>query len=203
MVLRKQIWLVRHAESLAQAGLSDDPVDSPLSPLGERQAQALRGRLAGEAVFDRVYVSPLRRAVRTFELSDPPRVRAGYDSRICEIPEGEGWYARMPPADLPELAEPDPHRAWEIAPARRVAELVEELCASPEARVLVYGHQGIFRYFFQAYTGLGAGWEGNSLPLLSDNTGIHMLEIHGDGRRHVRCWNEHRHALDLLNVRKP
>ncbi len=203
MQLLKEIWLIRHGESQAQNGESEDGVDPPLNALGERQALALGERLRDE-YFDRVYLSPLLRTVRTCELSAPRTERLTRDSRVAEIPGGPGWYARRPPPNHPGPGEADSHHAWLIDPQQRVAELVEEICAGPERRVLVYGHQGIFRYFFQAYTGLGGELDGNALPLLSDNAGIHQLEIHAPDQRYLRCWNDHRHlAGGLLNNRNP
>ena len=57
------ISVVRHAESLGNAGLSSD-TDPLLSPRGVEQARRLAERLAGEGVTH-VWASPFRRAIVT------------------------------------------------------------------------------------------------------------------------------------------
>jgi broad specificity phosphatase PhoE len=60
-------WFVRHGESLAQLEQWDGPDHAvPLSPLGERQADALAEALAALPV-ERVLVSPFLRARQTAE----------------------------------------------------------------------------------------------------------------------------------------
>jgi broad specificity phosphatase PhoE len=70
-----QIWLARHGEtewSLARRHTGS--TDLPLTPAGERDARALRERLAGHT-FGRVLSSPLTRAMETARL-------AGFDARL-------------------------------------------------------------------------------------------------------------------------
>jgi broad specificity phosphatase PhoE len=69
----KTIYLIRHAESefnLAHdQGLCDDRKDSDLTSTGEDQAKQL-GKDLSEIQFDLILVSPLKRAQRTYELSN-------------------------------------------------------------------------------------------------------------------------------------
>ena len=65
----RDVWLIRHGEtewtvSRRHTGLTD----LPLTEAGEDQARSLRNCLQG-ASFERVFCSPLQRAVRTCELS--------------------------------------------------------------------------------------------------------------------------------------
>jgi probable phosphoglycerate mutase len=63
------VTLVRHGETAwSLTGQHTGLTDIPLTAEGERKAQGLRARLAGEA-FDRVFTSPLQRARRTCELA--------------------------------------------------------------------------------------------------------------------------------------
>jgi broad specificity phosphatase PhoE len=63
------IYLVRHGETeWSKSGRHTGRTDLPLTPEGEKEARALRSRLAGKA-FDHVLTSPLRRAARTAELA--------------------------------------------------------------------------------------------------------------------------------------
>lgn len=59
------LYLIRHGETAYNRdGLGLGRADIPLTPFGERQAGALGRRLAG-VPFERVFVSPLRRAQQT------------------------------------------------------------------------------------------------------------------------------------------
>ena len=92
-----ELWLVRHGETPASrdrtlAGWTN----VPLTEEGERQAAALRPRLAGER-FDSVWSSDLDRALRTARLAwgEPRR-----DARLREMNfgelEGRSWDALLP-----------------------------------------------------------------------------------------------------------
>lgn len=60
------IYLIRHAESIAntQGIFQGQSIDSPLSALGTKQAEAL-GRRLRKTPIDRIYTSPLKRARET------------------------------------------------------------------------------------------------------------------------------------------
>ena len=69
-------WFVRHGESLAQLNQWTGPdADTPLSPLGERQAVELAPQVA-ELPIQRVLVSPFLRARKTAELALAQRGQA-------------------------------------------------------------------------------------------------------------------------------
>lgn len=62
-----EVLLVRHGEQAYVANMVvADGIDAPLSELGEQQAVAVGERLAAMQI-DKVYASPLRRALRTGE----------------------------------------------------------------------------------------------------------------------------------------
>eukprot|EP00803_Ostreobium_quekettii_P011060 evm.model.scf_76.12 EVM.evm.TU.scf_76.12 scf_76:86733-89268(-) len=70
--VQKRVWLIRHAESMANAALDgSDMRDPPLSEVGREQALVLRQDLANKLASvdprDVLWVvSPLRRAIETF-----------------------------------------------------------------------------------------------------------------------------------------
>ena len=64
-----ELYIVRHGESMAQAGLNDTlppliAADTPLSPKGLRQAELL-GEYFSDFPLDHIVSSPLRRALNT------------------------------------------------------------------------------------------------------------------------------------------
>ena len=80
-----ELLMVRHGESEANVGLSDDP-DCPLTPRGLGQARALAHRLARHALPGFVALtSPYRRAVQTAEvLASAIGVRFEIDTDLRE-----------------------------------------------------------------------------------------------------------------------
>jgi probable phosphoglycerate mutase len=89
-----ELWLVRHGETPASRDrMLAGWTNVPLTEEGERQAAALRPRLAGLA-FDSVWASDLDRALRTARLAwGEPR----QDARLREMSfgglEGQAWEA--------------------------------------------------------------------------------------------------------------
>jgi broad specificity phosphatase PhoE len=82
------IYLARHGETAwSLSGQHTGLTDLPLTETGERNAQKLRGRLSGK-VFDSVFTSPLRRAIRTCELAGFGSV-AEIDPNLLEWDYGE------------------------------------------------------------------------------------------------------------------
>lgn len=92
-----ELWLVRHGETPASRDrMLAGWTDVPLTPEGERQAAALRPRLAGQA-FASVWSSDLARALRTARLAwgeprQDPRLRELGFGRL----EGRAWSSLEP-----------------------------------------------------------------------------------------------------------
>ncbi|HVF75678.1 MAG TPA: histidine phosphatase family protein [Acidimicrobiales bacterium] len=90
-----RLVLVRHGESMATVDQVVGGHDgcTGLSPLGRRQAEALRDRLAatGEVAADLVLTSILPRAVETAEIVAPALggLAVAQDCDLCEIHPGE------------------------------------------------------------------------------------------------------------------
>jgi len=62
-----KVYLVRHGQSLGNEDGVFQPPETPLSPLGKKQAEILAGRLK-EIPIDFIYTSPLPRARQTSEI---------------------------------------------------------------------------------------------------------------------------------------
>ncbi|MBT3375285.1 MAG: histidine phosphatase family protein [Lentisphaerae bacterium] len=193
----KQIWLVRHGESMAQTGEEEDGRNPPLSERGKEQAARLRHPL-GAVTFDRILVSPLIRACQTYELSEVDRTNAEFDSRVMESEWGNPeFYTPVLPLQLPETAAPDRHNAYDLTVEERAASVIEELADGNTECCLIVAHWGICGRLFMAFAGATVtDW--SVLPSM-DNTGISLFEIDDEGRRWVRYWNDRGHVLDLLD----
>ena len=82
------VYLVRHGETAwSLSGQHTGLTDLPLTPRGELEAIRLAERLKGIA-FEKVFTSPLQRAVRTSQLSGLS-ARAELDRDLLELNYGE------------------------------------------------------------------------------------------------------------------
>ncbi|MBS2029694.1 MAG: histidine phosphatase family protein [Deltaproteobacteria bacterium] len=81
-----ELWLVRHAESEANAGLVGDVVDCALSHKGVRETDRLRAHLA-PVRFDAIHSSDLRRCAQTASLAMPDST-IQFDARLRELVTG-------------------------------------------------------------------------------------------------------------------
>ncbi len=193
----KRIWLVRHGESKAQTGETEDGRDPELSKRGRKQARRLEEPL-GAIPFETILVSPLTRARQTYELAGARAGHAEFDSRLAEANWGmPDYYAGILPVITPaELAAPDRHNAWRESAETRAENLVLELMARGEQDILLFGHWGIFTRVFLAFCGMPVDDWG--FQAVMDNTAISLLESDAEGRRYIRYWNDRSHVADLL-----
>jgi len=192
----KRIWLVRHGQSMAQTQETGDHLNPDLSALGAQQAQRLADRL-GDIPFERILISPLIRAWRTFELSGLKAKKAQFDSRVAESNwEQPDFYASILPVLTPDIAKPDRHDAWRMDPAERSASLIRELVAGQEENVALFGHWGIFSIIFRTITGVK-----HEAPILTasmSNACVSLFEYNDDGNITMPFWNDSTHVMDIL-----
>jgi len=90
----KKIWLLRHAESKAQTE-EEYGFDTGLSEAGEKQADRLK-HVFNNLNFDKIYLSPLKRARETFERSGINGSNIEFDSRIIEELPGDAYSSILP-----------------------------------------------------------------------------------------------------------
>lgn len=197
----KRIWLVRHGESTAQARREHD-TDPGLSDRGTEQARRLRERLAG-LHFDAIWLSPLRRARRTFELADLDAAELAFDSRLIEC-AFDVRYDRLLPYATPSFAAADRHDAWRWPTSRRAASVLASLREAASADILLIGHWGMFSILLMQLAGhsspaeLVKGEIRFSAPMA--NAALSVL-VHGDPKYGdcILSWNDHAHVADLLD----
>jgi probable phosphoglycerate mutase len=205
-----EIVMVRHGASAdAVPGqpfpLVDGHGDPPLSPVGERQAQAVGERLAAEPV-DALFVTGLTRTVQTAaplaeRIGAEPEVVPGL--REVKLGEWEGGEFRI------RVQQGDPlairavtEERWDVIPG---AESMDDLAArvragldlivdrtGPDATAVAVLHGGIIGEACRQATA--------SRPFAfvhSDNCSLSRIVVLPDGRRLLRTFNDVAHLASL------
>lgn len=188
------ITLVRHGQSQANAGLTDH-LDSPLTPLGQQQADATAQTLSGEALTQ-AYVSPLRRTLQTIApFCHLTGQKAEVYADICEYFSAH-WpgYKNFPGLSLDQITEQFPFAffgttfpcsaAWwpqtleddaiMYARAARVRDALVALHGGTEDHLLVVSHAETVGRLTEAFLHVP---DITDEPPWSDNCGITRLSI--------------------------
>ena len=158
----KSRLVARHGETTWNAaGRYQGRLESELSPLGARQANALADAMASAGAV-RVVSSPLRRCTATAQpAAERAGVRVETDDRLIEIAHGT-WEGRL----RDEIAANDPvrYRAWREDPAHvqfehgeNIAQVLERwrdfaVSFAPGAPALVVTHDAVVRVALVAAT---------------------------------------------------
>lgn len=106
-----ELYLIRHGESVNNTKpdfIGGQSVDTPLTPLGERQAALLGQYLRDQGIiFDAAYASPAKRAARTAQIacSYLGISRIGYSDKLLEISQGDWAGRRRSTTYTPEIIE--------------------------------------------------------------------------------------------------
>jgi broad specificity phosphatase PhoE len=151
-----EIWLVRHGETeWSRTGQHTGRTDLPLTERGREEARAV-AHLLKESAFDRVLVSPLRRAVETCEI-------AGFNGRARVEPDAMEWdYGELnglTRAEIKQIHGP----GWTIwrgpVPGGETLEDVAArasrvLAALPGGRTVIFAHGHFLRILTAVYLGL-------------------------------------------------
>ncbi len=205
-------YLVRHAESLANTG-EDRGLNSPLSPLGERQVAALVGRLAATS-WSAIYSSPYRRCLQT---AQPIAAAVGLPVRIrpelCEYHHFEPGTPGDPA--LPDIAAlvnrhpgvipcPDYNGPYEWAPVdetfesvirrtRALAAYLKQRWTGPRDTVLLVSHGSPVARIIEAWlTDQPGPW----FRFTIDNAAVSAVRYY-DGVSGLVCLNETSHLRGL------
>ncbi len=156
-----RLWIARHGPTEWSAvGKHTGSSDIPLTATGEREATALRERLAGTD-FGLVLTSPLQRARRTAELAGFPD--ADVEPRAVEWDYGDyegrtrAEIRREVPGWSPWTHPDMPHGETLSDVAARAAGIVERVRRSGVADVLLFAHGHLLRMV--AVTWIEAPWE--------------------------------------------
>lgn len=134
MTTTKNLWLIRHAESMANVAHKypdmkpSDFVNTRLSEDGRKQAEIVQGPI------DLLIVSPLRRTLETYARSQL-RVKRLFTSELVRE------YRVYGPAGELELETPHVETVAEFR--RRIDQAVEMIRAQPETNIGILSH-GVF-----------------------------------------------------------
>ncbi len=190
-----EITLARHGETAwSISGQHTGTTDIPLTEEGEAEARALGGRLAG-LTFDRVFTSPMSRAVKTAEL-------AGFEGRAEVEPDLREWdYGGYEGLTSDEIHRKAP--GWSIfrdgipdgesvAQAGARADRLLAKVRGVGGRVLFFGHGHFTRVVAVRWLGLPVG-DGRLFHL-----GTAALSIlggeHGPEEPVIKLWNDTGHV---------
>lgn len=196
----KKIWLLRHAESKAQTE-EEYGFDTSLSERGEKQAQRLR-KVFKNLTFDKIYLSPLKRARETYEHSGIRGNKIEFDTRIVEELPGNAYSSILPYPVLPGYGIPDTHNAWLIDARQRAICFLNELHSLRARHVLVLSHGGFFNHLLCAFI-LVNGVESfeKFKHCQINNAGISVLYIGPNIKLDsMLSWNDIRHVHDLISA---
>jgi len=190
------VYLARHGETAwSISGQHTGLTDLPLTEAGERNAQRLRGRLSG-LKFDRVFTSPLRRAMRTCELAGFGSV-AEIDPDLVEWDYGE--YEGRRSVEI-HLERPDWQLFRDGAPggespqqvAERADRVVDRLRAV-SGNVLIFSSGHFLRMLAGSWVGIEP-YDARSLMLSTASLSILGYE-HSLEQSAIRLWNDTHHLL--------
>jgi broad specificity phosphatase PhoE len=184
------IWLVRHGETQwSRSGRHTGRTDIPLTPLGEAQAEALRGQFA-ELRPALVLTSPRQRAIRTAELAGL-KIDA-IDADLAEWDYGD--YEGLTTAEIRAQGNPswtlftdgvpNGESADEVAVRvdRVLRRALEQVGVGP---VVFVAHGHLSRVVAARWVGLGVR-DGRRLTLGTAATSLLGAE---HGSPVINCWN--------------
>lgn len=180
------IYFVRHGESEANAAHRfSGRSDSPLTPRGREQAEAVADALAGVA-FDRIVATPLSRSLETaLAIARRRKMPVDVEAGFIEIDVGGRTGASFDEIrGLPDWKD-DGFVAWpggetlEQVVERALAAIRRLVRETPGGTVLVVGHGGVTRILVSHFLGI--------LPRLdrspATNTNVTVIVTDGDSGR--------------------
>lgn len=207
------LFLVRHAQSEANARVAGATIDCPLTDLGRRQAAAAARKLVASGI-DLVLASPYSRVLQTAEI-----IRAASNVPAEIVPLLHEHHLRPFPDEWPLLSraaieESYPHfdippdwrdAGWHSPPeehdaaldrARRVvADLSARFAATPDVRVALISHGSPTGKLILAFAGVPSTGD---LTVTVDNASISVL-YEGYGHRYVHAVNRVDHLGELAS----
>lgn len=147
-----ELYLVRHGQSQSNAEhiMQGTKIDKPLTEKGRRQAEATKQKING-IKFDRVFVSPLKRASETAEIIAGPQTTITFDPRLVEFDYGkwDGHRIEQLVADYPDYFDDIANfgNSWKVSGGesyqgaqKRLSSFMNNLDINSNEHVLVVSH---------------------------------------------------------------
>lgn len=186
LYMATRLYLVRHGETNGASDLRYwGSTDVELSPLGIRQAECLRERLASEKI-ETIYSSNLQRAVRTAQI-----INAAQNAPLAIAPElKEIDFGELEGLSFPEIRDRYP-QASAVALGRslggcypggdslegfreRVLSFLRRLDGHPGQRLLIVAHSGTLRVLICHLLGMSPD---NWWPMRLNLASLSVLEL--------------------------
>jgi probable phosphoglycerate mutase len=192
------VYVARHGETAwSLSGQHTGLIDLPLSPNGERNARRLGDRLKG-ITFEKVFTSPLQRAVRTCELAgfgtvaevDPDLVEWDYgqyeglrsDEILAQRPDWQLFRDGAPGGESPAQVGDRADRV-----VRRVRAI--------SRNVLLFSSGHFIRVLAALWLGLDPGSAGKYFLLSTASLSALGYE-HNLSQPVIRLWNDDHHVVE-------
>ncbi|MBM7693207.1 2,3-bisphosphoglycerate-dependent phosphoglycerate mutase [Peribacillus deserti] len=181
--MNKRIYLVRHAKAQGQ------PFESPLTELGNRQAEKLVQFFASRSV-DRIISSPFIRAINTIKpLSLERGIQVEIDERLSERVLSsamfENWQELLKASFLDmesKLEGGESNRSG----LNRIQSLLDEILVSQDESIILVSHGNLstllLHHFDKRY--------GFDELMKMTNPDIFEISISGDSAEIIRIWRE-------------
>lgn len=197
-----ELILVRHGQTANNAArLMQGTLDVPLSERGHQQVLAAGEALAQHA-FDRIFASPLSRALQTAEaIAHHHRQSVDVDDNLRE--RCFGVFQGGPQQDYSNAFAASGMLRWEYRPPQgetipevwaRAASFLQVLRSSAVGRVAVVAHEGVNKCLILMLLGKPVE-EWTSIK--QDNCCINAFAFHLDGRLKSHALNQTGHLLAI------
>jgi broad specificity phosphatase PhoE len=200
------LYCIRHGETIhnAEGRLQGHSDASVLSPLGQRQSEAVAAALSGKPI-EVIFASPLRRARQTAEIvAEALHLEVRTDPRLMEI--NVGIFQDQLRADL-EKDQPEALAQWlsgdpnYVIPggesrrqlAQRGRAAFEAIRLSGHQQAIVVAHGGVLVSTIKSLLGIAL----QKPPLALENCSISILRTLEDGRWELAAINRIDHLAGV------
>lgn len=202
--MQTTIYLIRHAQSAGNLKRTfQGCLDVPVSPLGEKQLEALANRCRTLS-FDAVYSSPLTRAKQTAEAVNRYHgLPICFDDRLREIYGGD-WEGK--PWDSFPVTDPEQNDNWRHHPAQfcaphgepmravrdRMMDVLQELATCHRGQTIcVVSHGSAMGCVLNE--AMGRSFDELTIDTICDNTAINKLSVSENGSLSMVFYNDTSH----------
>lgn len=195
--MAKRLYLVRHGQSKAQTE-EEFSFDANLSDFGIEQSRMLT-KAFSDVEFDKVFLSPLRRARQTFEHSGLKQENVFFDSRLVEELPAGCYDQILPYEPTPEYGEPDTADGWNKNIVSRLKEFLHEIYNGKHSSILIVAHAGVLSHLLNIF--YNGTWKHDEIKYYKfcsmRNCAISVLDIDSATGNSILFWNCCEHLGEL------